>query len=78
MDLFKEFDASITVGVIGSMFSLADPDIVGYIQDKISQQTPCFRFEIANHGYLHEDFSSIDANEQVVIFSCLCNLFVEY
>lgn len=75
MDLLKEFDASITVGIIGSMFSLADPDIVGYIQEKMSQQTDCFRFEIANHGYLHEDFTTIDATEQVGVRATFYLLF---
>jgi peptidoglycan/xylan/chitin deacetylase (PgdA/CDA1 family) len=65
MDLFKQFDASITVGIIGSLFGLEDPDIVGYIQDKLAQQTPCFQFEVANHGYLHETFSNFAYEEQL-------------
>jgi len=64
MDLFKSFDASITVGIIGALFGLEDPDIVGYIQDKMSSQTNCWKFEVANHGYLHESFPLFALDEQ--------------
>jgi len=72
IDLFKEFKVPITVGVIGDYFG-KDTSIVDYIRatmDNVANNPQsCFQFEVANHGFQHEDFTLYSQSEQVTLLA---------
>lgn len=55
MEMFRQNNASVTIGIIGSMFG-NDTELVDFIRQHRNDS----RIEIANHGWLHEDFGLIE------------------
>lgn len=55
--LFRDYNATLTAGVIGGALG-HDAELVRFLQDSRG------RVELANHGWLHEDFSALPAQEQ--------------
>ena len=55
--LFREYNATLTVGVIGGSIG-HDKELVAFLQENGDI------IEFANHGWLHEDFSSLSTDEQ--------------
>jgi peptidoglycan/xylan/chitin deacetylase (PgdA/CDA1 family) len=51
IEMFRQNNASVTIGIIGSMFG-NDTELVDFIRQNKNDS----RIEIANHGWLHEDF----------------------
>ena len=62
MEVFDRRNASLTVGIIGNYFG-NDPLITGYVKSRMGDSS----FEIANHGWNHENFSELDKNEQATL-----------
>ncbi len=60
VSLFEEKSVPLTMGIIGYHFG-EDKKILGMIK-KITSETD--NFEIANHGWKHEDFSKLAQNQQ--------------
>jgi peptidoglycan/xylan/chitin deacetylase (PgdA/CDA1 family) len=52
MSLFEKRNMSLTVGVIGNYFG-SDPMMVNYVKGMAGDPS----FEVANHGWNHEDFA---------------------
>jgi peptidoglycan/xylan/chitin deacetylase (PgdA/CDA1 family) len=66
MDLFKEFNFPLTIGIIGNKFG-TDPAIFDYVYNNLVY-LPTWELEIACHGFNHEDFSTMTlAQQQVAI-----------
>jgi peptidoglycan-N-acetylglucosamine deacetylase len=59
MDTFDERNTSLTIGIIGNYFG-NDTRMVDFVKNKIEKQG----FEIANHGWNHENFTLFDKREQ--------------
>jgi peptidoglycan-N-acetylglucosamine deacetylase len=59
MQVFEQRNENLTVGVIGNYFG-SDPTIVNYVKSRIGDPS----FEVANHGWNHEDFTGFDKDEQ--------------
>jgi len=72
IEIFKSFQIPITAGVIGNSFG-QDPSIVDYVrgvmENVANNPRQCFQFEIANHGYRHEDFSTFTLDQQNTLLS---------
>ena len=68
MSTFSRNNASLTLGIIGAHFG-EDNALVNYIKNSLStninfiDSQPAF-FEIANHGWEHEDFTKYNATLQ--------------
>jgi peptidoglycan/xylan/chitin deacetylase (PgdA/CDA1 family) len=62
MEVFDRRNASLTVGIIGNYFG-SDPLITSYVKSRVGDPS----FEIANHGWNHEDFSELDKKEQATL-----------
>jgi peptidoglycan/xylan/chitin deacetylase (PgdA/CDA1 family) len=62
MDVFKTENLPISVGIIANYFG-EDATIVDYITTSL--QVPGYDFEVANHGYNHEYFSTFTLAEQI-------------
>lgn len=61
MDIFLEKKAPLTVGVIGSFFG-KDKMLLDYLQTRVKNTT--VPIEIANHGWIHENFALLSETEQ--------------
>ena len=59
MNIFKERNIPITIGIIGNEIG-EDTQIISYI----NQSIPSNLLEIANHGWKHEDFTEYDKETQ--------------
>ena len=57
MDVFLEKNIPLTIGIIGNNFG-TDAKIVEYIKENSDE------LEIANHGFNHEDFTSLTKDQQ--------------
>lgn len=55
IEMFRQNNASVTIGIIGSMFG-NDAELVDFIRQYRNDS----RIEIANHGWLHEDFGLLE------------------
>jgi peptidoglycan/xylan/chitin deacetylase (PgdA/CDA1 family) len=55
IEMFRQNNASVTIGIIGSMFG-NDTELVDFIRQNKNDS----RIEIANHGWLHEDFGLLE------------------
>lgn len=72
LDMFKEFNFPITVGIIGNKFG-ADASIVNYFYNNLVY-LPSWELEIASHGFNHEDFSTMTLAQQVTAMNGSINL----
>ena len=63
MDTFSRHNASLTLGIIGAHFG-EDDALVKYINNSLLTNSVDFHFNIANHGWEHEDFSKYNATVQ--------------
>jgi peptidoglycan/xylan/chitin deacetylase (PgdA/CDA1 family) len=59
MRALEKRNASLTVSVIGNYFG-SDPMIVNYVKSRAGNPS----FEVANHGWNHEDFTIFSTEEQ--------------
>jgi peptidoglycan/xylan/chitin deacetylase (PgdA/CDA1 family) len=59
MNVFERRNMSLTVGLIGNYIG-SDPMIVNYIKSRTGDPL----FEVANHGWEHEDFTELDVEGQ--------------
>jgi len=59
MEVFQKRDTSLTVGVIGNYFG-SDPMIVNYVKGRAGDPS----FEVASHGWNHEDFTKFNKEDQ--------------
>ncbi|TRZ80002.1 MAG: hypothetical protein D4R90_02655 [Nitrosopumilales archaeon] len=66
MKLFHEKHASLTIGIIGGSFG-DDPKLVNFIKNNIHNKDA--EIEIANHGWLHENFTHFSKQEQIHLMS---------
>ena len=66
MDLFQQKNASLSVGVIGYDFHL-DTKLVSYLKNNFKSGHASI--EMANHGWKHEDFSSLGLSQQVLLMN---------
>jgi peptidoglycan/xylan/chitin deacetylase (PgdA/CDA1 family) len=66
MDVFKGSNLPISVGIIANYFG-TDATIVNYI--KTGLQDTAWDFEVANHGWNHEYFSTFTLAEQETLMS---------
>ncbi len=55
IEMFRQNNASVTIGIIGSMFG-NDTELVDFVRQYRNDS----RIEIANHGWLHEDFGLLE------------------
>lgn len=58
---FRDDHIPLTIGIIGSEFG-EDQKIVDYVKESIYAENS--KIEIANHGWKHESFSTLDRNTQ--------------
>ena len=61
IDLFQQKHASITIGIIGHDF-YNDKVVLPYLEQKLKNNSS--QIEIANHGWMHEDFSRYNITQQ--------------
>lgn len=66
MKLFHEKNASLTIGIIGGSFG-DDPKLVSFIKNNIHNKNA--EIEIANHGWLHENFTNFSKQDQIQLMS---------
>ena len=59
LEAFREHNVPVTIGVIGKAL---EGDLATYIQNDAQSQNPIL--EVANHGWIHEDFSQFDRDQQ--------------
>jgi peptidoglycan/xylan/chitin deacetylase (PgdA/CDA1 family) len=59
LEIFREYDVPITIGVIGNAF---EEDIATYVYNVTSSKNS--NIEIANHSWSHENFSLLDKATQ--------------
>ena len=59
MEVFDRRNVSLTVGVIGNYFG-SDPMIANYVKGRAGDPL----FEVANHGWDHENFAALGRDEQ--------------
>jgi peptidoglycan-N-acetylglucosamine deacetylase len=66
MNIFKERNLSLTVGVIGNNFGKDKKLVSSYIKERIdgSNMNPKDAIEIANHSWDHEHFQTLTIGEQ--------------
>ncbi len=64
IDTFEEKNASLTIGIVGNYFG-NDSKIVDKITESLQHSTP--KFEIANHGFNHEDFTKFPEGLQYIL-----------
>jgi peptidoglycan/xylan/chitin deacetylase (PgdA/CDA1 family) len=62
LKLFHEKNASLTIGIIGGSFG-DDPKLVNFIKNNIHNKNS--EIEIANHGWLHENFTHFNKHDQI-------------
>ena len=64
MEKFDSKKLPLTIGIIGgNQFKFGDdPIITEYVKEKVSLDKP--RIKIANHGWIHENFSTFDKKTQ--------------
>lgn len=66
MDVFQKKNASLSIGVIGYDLP-SDTKLVSYLKDKLKPgHAP---LEMANHGWKHEDFSTLSLSQQVLLLN---------
>jgi len=66
IDEFHKKNASLTMGVIGYDFH-SDTKLTSYLKDKLKPgNTP---IEIANHGWKHENFATLNFSQQVLLIN---------
>jgi hypothetical protein len=63
MQLFKDTSTSLSIGIIGNLFG--DSQIVNFVRDIYNSQSDCFKFELASHGWNHEDFPTFNLSNQI-------------
>lgn len=66
LKLFHEKNASLTIGIIGGSFG-DDPKLVNFIKNNIHNKDA--EIEIANHGWLHENFTHFSKQDQIQLMS---------
>jgi peptidoglycan/xylan/chitin deacetylase (PgdA/CDA1 family) len=66
MKLFHEKHASLTIGIIGGSFG-NDSKLVSFIKNNIYNKDA--EIEIANHGWLHENFTHFSKQDQMQLMS---------
>ncbi|MDH3278526.1 MAG: polysaccharide deacetylase family protein [Nitrosopumilus sp.] len=59
LETFRENNIPVTIGIIGNDF---DGDMANYIKNVTSSENS--NFEIANHGWTHENFAVLDKDQQ--------------
>ncbi len=59
MEVFDRRNVSLTIGVIGNYFG-SDPMIANYVKGRAGDPL----FEVANHGWDHENFAALGRDEQ--------------
>src|SRR5438093_10256938 len=67
MNVFKERNLSLTVGVIGHDTGKGEKLVSSYMKERIangSNKTPKDAIEIANHSWDHEHFQTLTIDEQ--------------
>jgi peptidoglycan/xylan/chitin deacetylase (PgdA/CDA1 family) len=62
MEIFNEKKLPLTIGIIGNQFG-EDPKIVSYVNQTIFNN----QFELANHGWNHENFTTFDKVIQTML-----------
>ena len=62
MESFNKKNLPLTIGIIGNQFG-EDPKIVSYVNQTISKNL----FELANHGWNHENFTKFDQEIQTML-----------
>lgn len=66
MDVFQKENASLSIGIIGYDLPL-DVKLVSYLKNNLKPgHAP---IDIANHGWKHEDFSSLSLSQQVLLMN---------
>ena len=66
MDVFQKENASLSIGIIGYNLPL-DTKLVSYLKNNLKPgHAP---IDIANHGWKHEDFSSLSLSQQVLLMN---------
>jgi peptidoglycan/xylan/chitin deacetylase (PgdA/CDA1 family) len=62
MEIFDKKNLPLTIGIIGNQFG-EDPKIFSYVNQSTSKNL----FEIANHGWNHENFTEFDLQIQTLL-----------
>ena len=65
MNMFESRKVPLTIGIIGNYFG-ADPHMVAFVGQKSSARG---LFELANHGWNHEDFTTFSKAEQTQLMN---------
>jgi hypothetical protein len=68
IETFQQMNTSLTAGIIANQYG-ADANIVPYVQSALGSQTNCFKFEIANHGWNHEEFPTFTLAQQTTLLT---------
>ena len=61
MNLFSNKSLALTAGIIAANFG-SDPQLVNFVTTAAQDSQ---KFEIANHGLYHEDFSTLNQSEAI-------------
>lgn len=70
ISLFENMSIPLTAGIIGNNWNIGDTELLNFVSGTITRANSgntCWRFTIANHGWIHEDFSQFPLEEQVFI-----------
>jgi peptidoglycan/xylan/chitin deacetylase (PgdA/CDA1 family) len=68
MDVFKEMDVPLTIGIIANFLG-TDGELISEIQRRLAAQDAKkgFQLELASHGWNHEPFSNFSETEQEML-----------
>lgn len=66
MDVFQKKNASLSIGIIGYHFPL-DEKLVSYLKTHLKPGHASI--EVANHGWMHENFASLGLSQQVLLMN---------
>jgi len=75
MSIFESNALPLTIGIIANYYG-TDKNIVDFVKANIHSKAYCL--EISDHGWNHEDFSSLSLNEQTDLLNKSINKIAEY